>query len=201
MWSARRRLSTVVVQRFCKPKVGGSNPSAGTIPLRFASRRTYPQAYARIRSRICESAEKFRLDSQAIPAHIRSVVPIFGSKPWSPGNFGFRGFLVSGVLAEPRELRFRGFFVSWRCRISAPPIGRPNIFRKFSIRVEPGGATRVLLTWFKSSDANHGAPDTSVSGAYLYVVSDEPGSFGSRLIFAQTYSVVGSRSASLAERA
>ena len=26
-----RRLSTVVVQRFCKPKVGGSNPSAGTI--------------------------------------------------------------------------------------------------------------------------------------------------------------------------
>ncbi len=24
------RLSTVVVQRFCKPKVGGSNPSAGT---------------------------------------------------------------------------------------------------------------------------------------------------------------------------
>lgn len=25
------RLSTVVVQRFCKPKVGGSNPSAGTI--------------------------------------------------------------------------------------------------------------------------------------------------------------------------
>ena len=27
------RLSTVVVQRFCKPKVGGSNPSAGTIFL------------------------------------------------------------------------------------------------------------------------------------------------------------------------
>jgi hypothetical protein len=100
------------VQRFCKPKVGGSNPSAGTIPLRFASRLTYPQVYARIRSRICESAEKFRLDSQAIPAHIQSVVPIFGSKPWSPGNFGFRGFLVSGVLAEPRELRFRGFLVS-----------------------------------------------------------------------------------------
>jgi len=27
------------------------------------------------------------------------VVPIFGSKPWSPGNFGFRGFLVSGELS------------------------------------------------------------------------------------------------------
>src|ERR1043166_4344335 len=26
----RRRVSTVVVQRFCKPKVGGSNPSPGT---------------------------------------------------------------------------------------------------------------------------------------------------------------------------
>lgn len=26
------RVSTVVVQRFCKPKVGGSNPSPGTIP-------------------------------------------------------------------------------------------------------------------------------------------------------------------------
>jgi hypothetical protein len=25
------RVSTVVVQRFCKPKVGGSNPSPGTI--------------------------------------------------------------------------------------------------------------------------------------------------------------------------
>ena len=25
-----RRVSTVVVQRFCKPKVGGSNPSPGT---------------------------------------------------------------------------------------------------------------------------------------------------------------------------
>ena len=25
----RRRVSTVVVQRFCKPKVGGSNPSPG----------------------------------------------------------------------------------------------------------------------------------------------------------------------------
>ncbi len=27
---SRRRVSTVVVQRFCKPKVGGSNPSPGT---------------------------------------------------------------------------------------------------------------------------------------------------------------------------
>ena len=26
----RRRVSTVVVQRFCKPKAGGSNPSPGT---------------------------------------------------------------------------------------------------------------------------------------------------------------------------
>ena len=26
-----RRVSTVVVQRFCKPKVGGSNPSPGTM--------------------------------------------------------------------------------------------------------------------------------------------------------------------------
>ena len=26
------RVSTAVVQRFCKPKVGGSNPSPGTIP-------------------------------------------------------------------------------------------------------------------------------------------------------------------------
>jgi hypothetical protein len=26
----KRRLSTVVVQRFCKPKVAGSNPAAGT---------------------------------------------------------------------------------------------------------------------------------------------------------------------------
>src|SRR3954467_14521166 len=29
----RRRVSTAVVQRFCKPKVGGSNPSPGTIPI------------------------------------------------------------------------------------------------------------------------------------------------------------------------
>ena len=28
---ALSRVSTVVVQRFCKPKVGGSNPSPGTI--------------------------------------------------------------------------------------------------------------------------------------------------------------------------
>lgn len=28
--STRSRLSTVVVQRFCKPKVGGSIPSPGT---------------------------------------------------------------------------------------------------------------------------------------------------------------------------
>ena len=135
MWSARRRLSTVVVQRFCKPKVGGSNPSAGTIPSRqkprTSSRRTYPQYYALIRSRICAGSHHFPLDSQPFSAHIQSVVPIFGSKPWSPGNFGFRGFLVSGVLAGPWELRFRGFFVSWRCRISAPPIGRPNIFGNF----------------------------------------------------------------------
>ena len=29
------RVSTVVVQRFCKPKVGGSNPSPGTTFLRY----------------------------------------------------------------------------------------------------------------------------------------------------------------------
>src|SRR6266404_5237435 len=28
--ASKRRVSTVVVQRFCKPKVGGSNPSPGT---------------------------------------------------------------------------------------------------------------------------------------------------------------------------
>src|SRR5271165_2605408 len=31
LYPAHRRVSTVVVQRFCKPKVGGSNPSPGTI--------------------------------------------------------------------------------------------------------------------------------------------------------------------------
>ena len=29
------RVSTVVVQRFCKPKVGGSNPSPGTSDLLY----------------------------------------------------------------------------------------------------------------------------------------------------------------------
>ena len=37
------RLSTVVVQRFCKPKVGGSNPSAGTI---FFENSAYSDAFA-----------------------------------------------------------------------------------------------------------------------------------------------------------
>jgi hypothetical protein len=32
--------------------------------------------------------------------------------------------------------------------------------------VEPPGVTAVLMTWFKSSDANHGTPETSVSGVY-----------------------------------
>ena len=31
-----RRVSTVVVQRFCKPLVGGSNPSPGTDPSAVA---------------------------------------------------------------------------------------------------------------------------------------------------------------------
>jgi hypothetical protein len=31
-----RRVSTVAVQRFCKPKVGGSNPSPGTnVPISY----------------------------------------------------------------------------------------------------------------------------------------------------------------------
>jgi hypothetical protein len=31
VWLPSRRISTVVVQRFCKPKVAGSNPASGTI--------------------------------------------------------------------------------------------------------------------------------------------------------------------------
>jgi hypothetical protein len=38
------RVSTVAVQRFCKPKVGGSNPSPGTIP-RAALRGLLPHRF------------------------------------------------------------------------------------------------------------------------------------------------------------
>jgi len=34
--------------------------------------------------------------------------------------------------------------------------------------VEPWRGKAVIVTWFKSSEANHGTPETSVSGVYSF---------------------------------
>jgi len=53
-------------------------------------------------------------------------------------------------------------------RIEAEGGGALNdTFLKLFLRVvELGCGKAVLFTWFKSSDANHGTPETSVSGVY-----------------------------------
>ena len=71
------RVSTVVVQRFCKPKVGGSNPSPGTILLRA-------DALRRTESRHCDEAVTTILVAGGagyIGSHVCKALAEAGDKP------------------------------------------------------------------------------------------------------------------------
>jgi hypothetical protein len=61
----------------------------------IADPESYPHIRSQLRPRIYESSSKIRLDSPPIRAHSLHVVRVFGQESWSPGNFGFRGFLIS----------------------------------------------------------------------------------------------------------
>ena len=72
---------------------------------------------------------------------------------------------------EPRILRYPGLSY-----FRLPGTRRRGLFcasrkseRFFCRAREPFCGFVVILSWFISSEANHGAPVTSVTGAYLYL--------------------------------